>query len=108
MEMHERLVIKGQASLDGTLELTFRERPSIGDSFDLMDYWSVTGGFRQIALPPHMRAEFMVSTGELVITAVTPEPSAIQLVLLCIGSFVGPWRSSTARQPRQLAGGPLC
>jgi hypothetical protein len=101
---HPGLVIDGPAWLDGTLEVAFRNRPSVGDTFDLVDYSSVTGGFRHVALPPHVRGEFIVSTGELVITAVVPEPSAIRLILLCIGSLVGCCRRSTARQAGPCAG----
>lgn len=87
---YDRLVIDGHASLDGTLELTFRERPSIGERFDLMDFWSVSGSFGQIVMPPHVQAEFTITAGELVVTAVAPEPTAVRLLLLCYGGFV--WR----------------
>jgi hypothetical protein len=86
--MHDRMMISGQASLDGTLEIAFRERPSIGDTFELMDYSSVTGDFRRLDLPPQVRASFTAATGVLVVTSVVPEPSAIRLLLVCCGVLV--------------------
>lgn len=45
---YDRLAIDGEALLDGCLAVTFRQRPAIGDTFDLLDYRSVTGNFRQL------------------------------------------------------------
>jgi hypothetical protein len=84
---HDRLMISGQASLDGILEISFREPPPIGGSFDLIDYRTVSGGFRRIVLPPNMRAEFLLATGELVVTSVMPEPSTMGLVFIFYGSL---------------------
>jgi hypothetical protein len=98
--LHNPLEINGDAALDGILELTFRERPSIGVAIDLLDYWSATGRFRQIALPPNLQGIFLAATGELVITAITPEPSAMRLLVLCMGSLAGTWRGNTVRKGR--------
>jgi hypothetical protein len=84
-QSHDRLVIDGHASLDGALELTFRELPSVGDVFDLIEYGSSSGGFRDIVLPSQIRVEFKAATGELVVTAIAPEPSVTRLLLLCFG-----------------------
>jgi hypothetical protein len=87
---HDRLVIDGHAALDGTLQLTFHKQLSVGDTFDLLDYWTSSGGFRHIALPSHIRAEFAVATGQLVVTAIAPEPSAMRILVICFG-MIG-WR----------------
>jgi hypothetical protein len=102
-QMHTPLEINGDAALDGILELTFNERPSIGAAINLMDYWSVAGGFRKIVLPPNVQAKFVAATGELFITAVTPEPSAMRLLLLFFGSVAGIRRGSRVRARQRFA-----
>jgi hypothetical protein len=60
----------------------------MGDRLDLMDYATVTGGFRRIVLPPQIRGEFAPDTGVLVITSIAPEPSTMGLLIVCFGSLL--------------------
>jgi T5SS/PEP-CTERM-associated repeat protein/autotransporter-associated beta strand protein len=45
---HDQIVVNGNASLDGSLNLTYGYAPSDGDSFTLIDADSITGDFSQI------------------------------------------------------------
>ncbi len=83
---YDHLDITGQLAVDGTLELLLIDgfTPGMGDTFDLLDFASVTGTFDQIDLPT-LGNGFFFNTSSLLTTgtiSVVPEPSTAGLLLL--------------------------
>ena len=64
-EDHDKLVVTGAANLAGTLDVTLLNgfTPNNGDTFDILDFASVTGDFSTLNLPASFN--WNVSTGAL-------------------------------------------
>jgi T5SS/PEP-CTERM-associated repeat protein len=91
---YDQLHIGGLLSLDGALDVKLLDgfRPRYGDTFDMLDFGSLTGRFDTLNLPPldaglTWDASALYSIGA--ITAV-PEPATLLLVLAgCLSLAVG-------------------
>jgi hypothetical protein len=51
-EQYDRLVVTGAANLDGTLEVLLGFTPASNDSFDVLDFSSVSGDFATFTMDP--------------------------------------------------------
>ncbi|MCH2184119.1 MAG: PEP-CTERM sorting domain-containing protein, partial [Mariniblastus sp.] len=69
---HDRLVINGHANLAGTLAVTLVDSftPLDGDTFDILDFSSVSGDFDLLNLPGGFDWNWDVSTGVLSVGSV--------------------------------------
>jgi hypothetical protein len=71
-DQYDRLVISGQASLAGTLNVTLIDSftPLDGDTFDILDFSSVSGDFDLLNLPGGFDWNWDVNTGVLSVGSV--------------------------------------
>ena len=98
---HDVLQVDGGVSLDGTLEVSLLDgfEPDLGDSFDILDFGSITGEFDSIRLPDldgglAWDVSALLADGSL---SVVPEPSSVVLLL-------GVWLSVLATRRRGSSG----
>jgi len=90
---HDLLKVAGEASLDGTLEVSLLEgfEPAASDSFDIFDFGSVTGNFDEVILPDLGGSlawddSTLLSHGSL---SVVPEPNSSFMILMGIMGLFG-------------------
>ena len=100
---YDQLDISGQATLNGTLEVSYLNgfSPSAGESFDLFN-GPTTGTFSQISLPA-LNDGLQWNTGNLYANgtiSVTPEPSTLALLATGAIGLAGyaSWRRTAARK----------
>ena len=85
---HDELVVTGQLTADGTLDVQLLDeyKPLLGDTFDVLDFGSVTGDFVDVTLPT-LSEGLAFDTSSLLTTgsiSVVPEPTSAMLA-----SFLG-------------------
>ena len=68
-QQNDRLEVDGQMTLDGTLSIEFLHeyQPAAGDSFDFLDFASLTGEFRNVELP-RLRSGFVWDLSDLYVS----------------------------------------
>jgi len=79
---HDRVNIAGQATLNGTLELSLINGfvPAPGDSFTVMTFGSRSGTFSQIVQPPTFQFNAVYSATDLILFAMLPTGEKIWAV----------------------------
>ncbi len=90
---HDVLVVGGEATLDGTLEVSLIDgfQPASGDSFDILELGSITGDFNDIVLP-NLTGSLAWDVSALLTDGsigVVPEPAAAVLLLGGLWAVVG-------------------
>ena len=83
---YDALLVSGRLALDGALDVTLLGgyEPRVGDSFDLLDWGTLSGGFSAVNLPalaPDLKwsTDALYTDGTL---RVVPEPGALALAAL--------------------------
>ena len=83
---YDVLQVDGEATLAGTLEVTLLDgfEPSLGDTFDILDFGSISGDFDEVILADlagtlQWKVSGLLSDG---IISVVPEPTSIALLAL--------------------------
>jgi T5SS/PEP-CTERM-associated repeat protein len=100
---YDRLTVSGLATLNGRLDVSLLNSftPSLGDSFDILDWGMVAGTFATLQLPtlPNLAWDTsrLYTDG---IISVVPEPSSGWIVLIALSTLLM-WRRS--HQPAPLA-----
>jgi len=84
-EQYDLLSIGGTADLQGTLSLVLLDgfQPSVGDSFDILEFGSLSGGFERIDLPA-LAGGLSWDLGQLYesgTVTVVPEPTTMGLLV---------------------------
>ncbi|RIK86925.1 MAG: hypothetical protein DCC67_02355 [Planctomycetota bacterium] len=92
------LEIVGAARLGGELHVTFDSWPVVGQSYRLLDFASLQGGFRRIVIQEKVGVQFLPAAGVLVITAVAPEPNGAASAAVGFAALV-----VRRRRPRTVA-----
>jgi len=82
---YDRLQVGGEVSLDGTLEISLIDgfQPAPGDTFDILDFASLTGDFDEVNLPS-LGGSLAWDDSALLVhgsIAVVPEPATLLMVL---------------------------
>jgi T5SS/PEP-CTERM-associated repeat protein len=96
----DRILVGGVLSKTGAVNVSLLDyNPSVGDSFDLLDWGSVLGSFATLNLPSlsgglQWDSTSFESQGILLVTSAIPEPSTLALALLAASALL--WR----RHPR--------
>jgi hypothetical protein len=88
---YDTLQVDGKLSADGTLEVSLLDgfQPSPGDTFDILDFGSLSGGFEEVILP-NLAGTIGWDDSSLLVDgsiSVVPEPATI--IPLCLGLMIG-------------------
>ena len=88
---YDTLQVDGKLSADGTLEVSLLDgfQPSPGDTFDILDFGSLSGGFDEVILP-NLAGTIGWDDSSLLVDgsiSVVPEPATI--IPLCLGLMIG-------------------
>ena len=85
---YDHLDIAGQFAIDGTLDVQLIGgfNPQLGDSFDLLDFDSLTGSFSDIRLPTLNHGLAFDTTSLLIdgTLSVVPEPASVSVVAIAL------------------------
>jgi len=97
---HDVLQVDGEAALAGTLQVSLIDGygPQAGDSFDILDFGSITGDFHQILLPDLASGLAWDDSGLLVHGSLSVVPEPTTLVLLSLVGLIGCGRRRKRRE----------
>jgi hypothetical protein len=87
---YDILQVDGRLSADGTLEVSLLDgfQPSLSDTFDILDFGSLSGGFDRVILPDLVGTLGWDDSSLLVDGSISVVPEPTTIIPLCLGLMI--------------------